>query len=404
MTARSANGRTGLPSGIVFIIAILIAMNTVCLPVLYFVGNWIVEGDGRNALADFGTLWTSGALVRDHHPALAYDWDAVRSALIALTGNEHLGRFGFHYPPPFLFVVALLAQLPYRLSFVAWVVGSAVPYAAVVRALVGRPAGWLLALAFPALFFNSIIGQNGCLTAALIGGALLFLPTRPVLAGICLGLLTYKPQYGLLFPLVLVATAQWRAIASATVTTLVLALASWLAFGTTTWLAFLQQAHETSQAFLSNGEASFGKIQSLLALVRYAGGSEQVAWIVHWSFAAAIAVALVALWRTSVRYEIKAAALSLGAVIATPYVFMYDLVVLAIPTALVLRLGLETGFRRSEIYALAISGALLLGFFAVTAPVGFLAALVLGGVIVDRALGELGWSGAPSSNIPAPAP
>ena len=389
MSLPATSERGGMPTAGLFIVAILLAMNTICLPVLYLVGNWIVDGDGNNVLADFGTLWTTGALVRDHHPALAYDWDAVRQAMTALTGNDHLGRFGFHYPPPFLFVVALLAQLPYRLSFVLWVVGSTIPYASVVRAIVGRPIGWIVAFAFPALFFNSIIGQNGCLTAALIGGALLFLPARPVLSGICLGLLTYKPQYGLLFPLVLVATGQWRTIVSAAATTIALCLVSWLAFGTEAWLAFLQQAPVASQAFLSNGEASFGKIQSILALVRYAGGGERLAWIVHWIFAATIAVALVVLWRSPARYEIKAAALALGAVLATPYVFMYDLVVLAIPAAFVMRLALETGFRKAEIYALVVSGGLLVCFCVVTAPVGFVAALVLAGVIIDRAVAEL---------------
>lgn len=394
--------RSDWPAGAAFIVAILIAMNTICLPVLYLVGNWIVTIDGRNIVADFGTLWTTGALVRDHHPTLAYDWDAVRQAMIALTGNDHIGRFGFHYPPPFLFGVLLLAQLPYRLSFLAWVVGSTTLYAAVVRTLVGRPIGWVLALAFPVLFFNSVIGQNGCLTAALIGGTLLFLPARPLLAGVCLGLLTYKPQYGPLFALVLMATAQWRVAASAATTAAVLGFASWLAFGTETWLAFVQQLPMASQAFLSNGEASFGKMQSLLALVRYAGGGENLAWAAHWSFAAGIAIVLVLLWRSSVRYEIKAAALALGAVLATPYVFMYDLVVLAIPFALIVRVGLETGFRKSEIIALAISGALLLSFCVITAPVGFAAALVLGGVIVDRALNELGWTRF-SSVVPANA-
>ena len=390
MTTPAPSERGRLPTAALFVVALLLAMNTICLPVFYLIGNWIVDGDGHNSLADFGTLWTSGSLVRDHHPALAYDWDAVRQAMTALTGNDHLGRFGFHYPPPFLFVVALLAQLPYRLSFALWVVGSTIPYAAVVRAIVTRPIGWIVALAFPALFFNSIIGQNGCLTAALIGGALLFLPTRPVLSGICLGLLTYKPQYGLLFPLVLVATGQWRVIISAAATTMILFAVSWLAFGTETWFAFVQQAPVASQAFLSNGEASFGKIQSILALVRYAGGGEQLAWIVHWSLAAAIAVALVMLWRSPARYEIKAAALALGAVLATPYVFMYDLVVLAIPTAFVMRQALETGFRKAEIYALVVGGGLLVSFCLVTAPVGFVAALVLGGVIIDRAMVELG--------------
>mgnify|MGYP003694260653 FL=1 len=74
------------------------------------------------------------------------------------------------------------------------------PYLAVMRAIVGRPFGLLLAAAFPVVLTNTLVGQNGFLTASLIGGALYLMPARPVLSGICLGLLSYKPQYGLLFP------------------------------------------------------------------------------------------------------------------------------------------------------------------------------------------------------------
>jgi hypothetical protein len=47
----------------------------------------------------------------------------------------------------------------------------------------------LLALAFPAVLINIGHGQNGFLTAALMGGALVALPRQPVLAGILFGLL-----------------------------------------------------------------------------------------------------------------------------------------------------------------------------------------------------------------------
>ena len=60
-----------------------------------------------------------------------------------------------------------------------------------------------LALAFPAVFVNLGHGHNGFLTAALIGFALLWLDRRPVVAGILFGLLAYKPQFGLMIPLVL---------------------------------------------------------------------------------------------------------------------------------------------------------------------------------------------------------
>ena len=87
-----------------------------------------------------------------------------------------------------------------------------------MRAIVGHNLGILLALAAPMAFINALVGQNGFLTAALIGGALYLIPVRPVLAGICLGLLTYKPQYGLLFPIVLIAAGHWRVFISAAVT------------------------------------------------------------------------------------------------------------------------------------------------------------------------------------------
>ena len=119
------------------------------------------------------------------------------------------------------------------------------------------------------VFNNTLVGQNGFLTAALIGGTLYLMPVRPVLAGICLGLLSYKPQYGLLFPLVLIAAAQWRVFISAGVTTVALAFVSWLAFGTESWQAFVHWMPMFSQAFLSEGKATWWKLQSLYSLVRY---------------------------------------------------------------------------------------------------------------------------------------
>ncbi len=386
-TARPA----AVPLAVFLISAIFVALNTVHLAVLYAVGEWIRDRAGHYILADFVTLWSAGALVHDGHAVGVYDWEIAKHAQVAVTGIDYTGHLGFHYPPPFLFVVAALARLPFGISYVGWVAATFVPYAAVVRALVGRPIGWWLALAFPALFYNFVIGQNGCLTAALIGGTLLFIPTRPILAGVCLGLLTYKPQYGPLFPIALIATGQWRVIVSAAVTTLVIATASWLAFGSDTWLAFFHWAPMTP-TFLTNGEVYFGKLQSMLGFVRFAGGSENMAWIAHWSLAVGVAVALVYLWRSAVRYELKAAALATGAVLVTPYVFMYDLVVLAIPAALLVRLGFATGFRRIELYALWIVAGLLVSFDVFIAPVGFVAALVLAGLIADRALVELGFA------------
>ena len=162
------------------------------------------------------------------------------------------------------------------------------------------------------VFNNTLVGQNGFLTASLIGGTLYLMPARPILAGICLGLLTYKPQYGLLFPIVLIAASQWTVFFTAGVVAVVMAFASWLAFGTESWQAFFHWMPMFSQAFLTEGKATWWKLQSLFSMVRYFGGSESLAWGFQWILTATVAVVLVLMWRSRVPYSLKAAALAVG--------------------------------------------------------------------------------------------
>ena len=196
----------------------LVVINVCYFPVAYFSGMWIWEKSGLGIPTDFVNVWAAGKLVLDGHPALAYDWDIQKQVELALLGQDFPGYFAWHYPPPFLFVASLLAQFPYAAAFIGWMAASIIPYLFVMRGIIGRPFGWMFAIAFPMVFNNTLVGQNGFLTAALIGGTLYLLPVRPILAGICLGLLSYKPQYGLLFPIVLIAASQWRAFISAGVT------------------------------------------------------------------------------------------------------------------------------------------------------------------------------------------
>jgi len=260
----------------------------------------------------------------------------------------------------------------------------------------------LLAAAFPAVLNNTIAGQNGFLTASLIGGTLYLLPARPILAGVCLGLLSYKPQYGLLFPVVLIAAAQWTVFVTAAVVVVAMAFGSWLAFGTESWQAFFHWIPMLSQAFLSEGRAPWWKLQSVLALVRYFGGSEMLAWICQWIVSGAVAIGLVLMWRSrQVRYSLKAAGLATGTLLITPYLFMYDMVVLAIPVAYLLRLGMSGGFLANELPALACVLGLLAVFTLSGTPTGLGAILIVAALVLRRA-GP--WWRKPSTVIALPAP
>jgi glycosyl transferase family 87 len=351
--------------------------------------NWIYNRDGQGIPTDFVNVWTAGQFALDGRPWLAWDWDIQKQAEVALLQQDFKGYLAWHYPPPFLFVAMLLAQFPYAVAFVGWAFVSMLPYLAVVRAIVGRNFGLLLAVAFPPVVINTFVGQNGCLTAALIGGTLYLLPLRPVLAGVCLGLLSYKPQYGVLFPIVLIAAAQWRTFFTAAIVAVGLAFVSWLQFGSASWQAFFHGVPRFSQTFLHNGDSLWWKLQSLYAFVRYVGAPETIAWTVHAILAGTVAVALVVIWRSQRPYAIKAAALALGTLLTTPYLYMYDLVVLAIAVAFVVRQGLADGFEPHEPTVLAGTMMLASTFLLVGEPVGLAANLLLAGLVLGRA--GLGW-------------
>ena len=216
-------------------LAMKVCFSLVVLHVVFFPAAfgrmYMFDEHGLGIPTDFINVFAAGRMALEGNAALVYDWDLHKQVQVAILGRSYTGHFAWHYPPPFLFVATALACLPYAVAYAAWSAISLVPYLAMMQAIVSRPFGLLLALAFPVVLTNVQIGQNGFLTAALVGGALLFMPTRPVLAGVCLGLLTYKPQYGVLFPIVLIATHQWRVFFSATAVAVALGLASWLAFG-----------------------------------------------------------------------------------------------------------------------------------------------------------------------------
>lgn len=377
--------QSAVPRILVSVCLALCVMNVFSLVVSAISGQWILDSTGLGIPTDFANVYAAGKLVLDGHSATAYDWDAHKRVQELVLGQKFDGYFGWHYPPPFLFVAALLAKLPYAAAFAGWMALSFIPYLLTVRFLADHKIGWAIACAFPVALVNVMIGQNGFLTASLIGGTLYLMPKRPILAGVCLGLLTYKPQYGLLFPLVLIAGGYWRTFFSAALTATVVAAISWLVFGAEPWIAFIDWLPRASQAFLSDGFAEFGKMQSILSLTRFLGGSDGLAWFLQWSVTCIMAVALILLWRSSVSFEIKAAALATGTLLATPYLYLYDMVVLIIPIVLMIRMGIAGGFQDRELLALGVATALLVSFQFVVAPVGLIATLIVAWLIACRA-------------------
>jgi glycosyl transferase family 87 len=255
----------------------LIVAQVVYLAACYVDGSWLTTRNGGGVASDFVNVWAAGRMALAGHAASVYDWPAHKLVEESAVGHPFDGYFGWHYPPTFLFVAVVLSLIPYATAWVVWTFGTFPAYLAAVRAIIGDRIGYFLGAAFPAVLANFIVGQNGFLTAGLIGGALTLIEQRPALAGVLIGLLTYKPHLGLLFPIALVAGGHWRTFASATIVAVLMAAASWLVFGSESWNAFFASIGHTSQAFLSDGWADWSKLQTAFGLARTLGGGEALA-------------------------------------------------------------------------------------------------------------------------------
>jgi len=372
---------------IIGVIGLTLALGYAVVLIGAFVsGHFLLDAQGRGIPNDFVNVWAAGKLTLEGQPAAAYDWVAHKTMEVRAVGYAFDNYYGWHYPPMFLFVAASLALLPYVAAAAIWLIVTLIPYLAVMRAIIGHRAGILFALSWPAALWNVTAGQNGFLTAALIGGTLAAMERHPTFAGVCLGLLTYKPQFGLLFPFVLAVAGRWRVIIVAACVAVALVVASWIAFGSASWQGFISGMSVTSQAVLTEGRADLHRLQSVFGFVRAHGGGETLAWTLQAIVAVVTLLAVCWVWRSRAAFEIKAAALAAGTLITTPYLYMYDLVVLAVPAAFLVRFALSNGFLMSETLGLAATAAPLLVFPYLTTHVGLAATVIILVLTAQRAV------------------
>lgn len=306
---------------------------------------------GRPLGTDFASFYAAGTLARDGLAAAAFDQAAHFAREQAIFGAA-TPYYAFQYPPVFLLAGAALALLPYLPALVIWQIATLVLYVLAIRAILTMPPQdrsvdrlWLLlAVAFPAVFINFGHGQNGFLTAALFGGALALLDRRPLVAGILIGLMIYKPQFGLMIPLVLIAAGRWRVIFAAAATAIALLLITSVTFGADVWTGFFASMTFTRTVLLEQGDVGFFKMQSVFAWVRLWGGGVTLAYLIQGAVTLAVAAALIWFWRSNARYPLKASALLIGTLLATPFCLDYDLMLLAPAIAFLAIDGQRNGF------------------------------------------------------------
>jgi arabinofuranan 3-O-arabinosyltransferase len=348
----------------------------------------LTNGHGRPLGDDFVNFWSGAYLAWHGRAADVYDWPLYHAFQQSIVGPA-LDPYNYSYPPILLLASAPLALLPYAPGLAAWLAGSWLCFYRALRLAWPGKDALLLSAATPAVFVNAIGGQNGAWTAALLGGGLTLLDRAPVAAGVLFGLMTYKPQLGLLIPVALVAGRRWRALAGASATAVALLGLSVAVFGADVWRDDLEHVAALRTMAIEDGTGVWHRTISVFMLVRRFGADVPLAYVIQTIAAVGAAAAVTWLWLRDAPAPVRNAALVLGTFLATPYVQDYDMVVgafLVVWLAEAVALGLLSQ-RQSHIAA-----ALVLAVPIVASPVAKVTGLALGCLFLVPAFVLMAWA------------
>ena len=338
---------------------------------------------------DFVNYWMGGRLALDGQLDLLTDLRTYNALIVERFGHSADDFFVFSYPPSLLPFLVPFGALPYLPALIAWttinlglLIWSARLIGADRRALVAT------ALA-PATLTMVVYGQFSGAIAALAIAATTRGARRPALAGLCLALMTVKPQLAAAVGLLMLLIGQWRAIAWSVAGALGLSGLSVLLLGLTPWRDFLHVTvpfevwliHEFILDHLRN-------TLSLYAAARLAGLSFIAAQVVQTAFAlAAIAGAVLLTWRDGLNPR-TLTLLLLAGIAGLAYFQNYDLAIVVpalsvalfagdrdegterrpllpfVPACLLWvapALSIASGFYHSPVINLVLAGVLALG-------------------------------------------
>ena len=190
---------------------------------------------------DFANYWIASKLALEGRVLDLFSGQDIYFARMQEVFGHGYPWHNWSYPPHYLLLVMPFGLLPYVASGIVFQLATLALFlhaASLARAPEAR-GYWLLLLPF--IVCNLHLSQNGFLTAALMLYGLSLRFRRPIIAGVAIGLLTIKPQLGLLLPILLLLERRWQTIAAAALTAAASVALSALLFGADAWTGYVTQ-------------------------------------------------------------------------------------------------------------------------------------------------------------------
>ena len=321
----------------------------------------VAFGSAIYGYADFHPLWVSGVLAHEGQGIVNYDGAALHARQVATGIDDHHVN-PFPYPPTLLLMLAPLGALPLPVAYWLFIGFTAACFLLAMTAGRWTDFRWpLIGAAAPATGIAIIAGQSGLLTGALMVGGFRAATNRPILAGALFGLLTVKPQLGVLIPVALLAAGLWRVAASAIVTSVIGIVVSGLVFGFGLWPAWVHQLRE----YANDYDVVLNLMPTIYANVQKTVAGPVAATIEQAIFSLAVGFIVWRAFREGVT-ERAMALVFIGTFLATPHAFNYDMPMTSAAIASYLIARYEKAQRLTLVEAL-VTGAAFLTPFAILA-------------------------------------
>jgi Protein of unknown function (DUF2029). len=335
-------------------------------------------------LFDFTVFWTASKMAESGRALQAYDPDFLQQAVRQLRPQSQW-PFGWYYPPTFYLMVYPLGWLSLALSYLFFCLISLLGLGGVLYRLL-KWEGVLWGILSSATLLNFFTGQNGLLTAALAATALWNLEKRPILAGVLIGVLSIKPQLGILFPIALIAGGYWRTLWVAGMSALLFMGGSVAVLGIDTFQAWLQVI-PLSRVTFEDQYMAWILMPTLFSLGR------QLGFPVMQAYAGQALGALLALWAVWQGWRshrkapapLRYALLMVASILATPYAYYYDLTWMTVSLVWLVSAFRPDAWQPWEkvLLGLVWISPLLIGLhFAVSVPLPQIAPLLFMGMLL----------------------
>jgi arabinofuranan 3-O-arabinosyltransferase len=338
---RIADARvTALEGWTLWLIVVFGAAVTFIMAVTIVQTSFIVTAKpGVVAMAiDYRVFWAAGRLGLEGEPLAPFDM----ARLAAVHNVMRDAWMPWLYPPGYLILLLPFGAVPFAPGFLIFTILSVVLLGLAVRPFVGGSVPvWLAVTLAPAYIPTLILGQNNLFwMAGLLAAFIALRNERWVLAGICIGCLTLKPQLGLLIPIALLAAGLWRTIFAAIGMTVVVAAIPTLFVGLDYWPLMLAGMSEQGAGMLRSIDDLYLMVGPfyILALL---GLPDPAITAGLWIIMAACAVIVLLLWRSDrVTFDVKCAGLMLAMLLSAPYLWYYEAAMMVLIGLFMLRAGL----------------------------------------------------------------